>query len=204
MSIDLNVYVKKIPSDIEAKWIHAAQKRGVICELRPGTELFAENETGPWLKVISLPESFKRTEPGKPLLVGFGFEFWAKEALSDTDEIPASVGDFIYCCNFRTSAGRSFLDAYFQFLMAISLAEVTDGVLEDPQSGDCFENAESLAEFVSQNLGDSGDDTGALLFTEWPPATFEEELKFKFPEPIGGPQIPAYLRISKKPWWKFW
>lgn len=151
MSFDLEVYVPTIPQNLNALWVEALAKAGLHCELPPWFDAAAWADNFLAIKV--------EVDPAKvPTVAQHGVGPWVAGIeldISDYDPVREPVSwappefqerlrrmrrRFAFC----THMGRSALDLRLQCFAAATLAVLADGVVVDPQSGQCLAGKDAL------------------------------------------------------------
>lgn len=117
MSFDLYVTTDHRPANLAAQWEHALAEQGLHVEICPG---FSPTSWGGGylpFRLQSAPTSLLGVELNVSVLAGFELHFYQGGVC------------------LMTGSGRSTADMALQCLGAATLAELTGGTYEDPQSG---------------------------------------------------------------------
>jgi hypothetical protein len=200
MSIDLDVFVVRIPKDLRSRWQEAFAEQGMICEFRP------DFDPATWTAedFVARMQVRRNGFPGakrygtEPFVTGCGMHLWR------TPEFDEERDDLLTRCPkamraklkkaeqkyfFTTSAGRSIDAIRFQFFAAATLALVTGGLFYSPQTA-LFNTGAEAVELAVRETTDWEEKNAASLKpgTGWklrPFRTWAVALKDALPEYTG-------------------
>lgn len=150
MGFELSVAGRAPTPDLAQRWQTSLAAYGLLCEFHPDFSF------GMWsggflpIKLSVVPNSFPLADRYGTDPVVCGFEF-SEHANSDSHhpteppELFERLQDAIRLYEFRTAMGRNVGDLRLQCFGAAALAELTGGVVYDPQQGQYFFGAEAVA-----------------------------------------------------------
>jgi hypothetical protein len=158
MSFDLFVLVERFDSQVQIAWVERLRQAGVSCTLPPGFVLDEIDEDTPLATCVIGPPLI--AAPSAPASAGL----YVETMDADPDEIAEMENDDAELTrklkaakiefHFSSGAGREDVSLLFQCYGAAALADVTNGVLVDPQEAGAvhgkavYEVARANSQFV--------------------------------------------------------
>jgi hypothetical protein len=173
VSIDLDVFVVRPPKDLRSRWQEAFADCGMNCEFRPDFDP-ATWKGGDFVAKIQVSED---GFPGskfygeRPFVAGCGMDMYRAPEFDEQREdlltrcprpFQAKLKKAKAMCFFTTSMGRGPEAWRFQIFAAATLANVTGGILFDPQGG-IFHPAEEAIELAEREAGRMDQECAACL-----------------------------------------
>lgn len=153
MSYDLNVFVPPREGALREEWQQALARSGLVTLINPDFDPEKQEGYLSWSLQVASPEAFRFAPLYPAKAVEAGFELTVRPAEIDEDEwktaSPAvldKLDDAADVWTFRTPHGGKPADFRLLWFAAATLAELTDGVLQDPQEDRSFTGKEALAE----------------------------------------------------------
>jgi hypothetical protein len=155
MSVDLFVFVGRVPKNLRDRWQDAMAAQGLICEFRPdfdpatwgGSDLIARMQVraGAFAGAERYGEFAFITGCGMDLHRAPKFEDDRSDLM---DQCPKAMKPKLakapQMCIFSTSMGRSPDSWRFQLFAAATLAQVTSGLFFSPEDGTFHNGEEAL------------------------------------------------------------
>lgn len=139
MSFDLFVLAEKFDAGTQSAWVERLRQHGVSCTLPPGfvlDHLGADNMA----KCALVPPLVAAPLPAEDVGLAVGVVKADPEDIAElrgaaTPELARRLEKVTLKFHFESGAGRSDASLLLQCYGAAALADVTDGVLIDPQEG---------------------------------------------------------------------
>jgi hypothetical protein len=178
MSYDLLVYVPSLPNGLRTSWPAAIGKTGVTVELHPDFDPDKQAGYLGWKLQVTNPDAFRFASLYAKTAVEAGFELNIQPAEVDLDDwqtASPSVLDRLESAEevwtFSNPHGGRPADFRLLWSAAAALAELTDGVLQDPQEDRSYAGKEATEEaaFQSDKFEEEQRDDWAKSepFTNW-------------------------------------
>lgn len=157
MSFDLFVYVPNLPDNLVPLWEAQLANHGLICSFCPGFHPRTTIDSFISVRVQVVPGAFASAAHYgvAPLYTeleldyqdasGEYFPEWQAAALRYAPTSLHSYLEQASCClYFRTAAGRTLIEFRLQYFAAATLAILTNGLVEDPQTGPFLVGADAI------------------------------------------------------------
>jgi hypothetical protein len=185
MSFDLFVYAPPLPANLIPLWEAALARYWLICSFYPGFHPITTHDSFVPIQVRVVPDAF-------PLADRYGAaslyaelevycedvagEYFAEWRARAFQYAPATLHPYLEqaacCLYFRTAAGRTLIEFRLQYFAAATLAILTNGLVDDPQTGCYLVGADAIqkatAEADTYEARADPDDWQLPLFTGWP------------------------------------
>jgi hypothetical protein len=153
MSYDLHVFVRSLPGDLRGAWQDALARSGLVTLIHPDFDPEKQDGYLAWSLQVANPDAFRFASQYPATAVEAGFELEVHPAEIDDDEwktaSPAvldKLDEAERTWTFRAAHHGKPADFRLFWFAAATLAELTDGVLQDPQEDRSFTGKEALAE----------------------------------------------------------
>ena len=182
MSIDVAAYVNELPANWKNQVCAEMRHLGLNVELHPLFDPFDPAQDCIWVKVLDF-DSRTRLHPNAALLVGCGMSYESSTTVLRWASYPAEAHDKMHLFGLHSSTGRSGLAVALQITFAAALAIVADGVFHEQVNDTIYLPDDDLQHWV-QNQTQNLTDSGAMIFTEWPPIDPDEAVTWSFPPEI--------------------
>lgn len=153
VSYSVDVFAPFLPKDCGSTWREALTPHGLTVEVYPGFNAATWQGGCVPFRVVAVEGAFPAAHRyGQvPVVAGFEVAFLPVDAdeLNDLlSEAPAELRDRLrattIAAHFRTAMGRTVADLRLQCFGAATLAEMTGGVLLDPQEGRYYSGRDAL------------------------------------------------------------
>lgn len=153
MSYDLLVFVPSVKDSLRDTWPKAIAKAGLMVELHPDFDPAKQEGYLGWKLQVADADAFRFASLYAPKAVEAGFELNIQDADVDLDEwqtASPAVLDRLEAAEsvwtFSNPHGGRPADFRLLWSAAAALAELTDGVLQDPQEDRSYTGKEAVEE----------------------------------------------------------